>query len=409
MYYGMQREISPYAMLLERQPLTNGDSTFWYYRTGKTGDCKLTNRMEGAVHPGASGRSDWPRGNSQQWNGWGVQEALGHHYKRPTTMVYESMECLDRKFQSGIKSHTQYSRALQYTTGRTVLEKEGSRAVSRYGLDRNKSYHKDNSASPRQWITKHVSGFCSVGKMAKRIGLRNSEICPRCDEVETAEHVWTCRNSEVDVLWQEKMDELRALLSTQNTPKTIINAITNGLQGWRSGVDHVFNTTTTAGILGNMQNNMGWKHFFEGRMHTAWREHQTNHQRTTGTSNTGRRWVGALVRKLHDIAWDLWEHRNGILHNKETGFAAREADMNVRQLLWKPEIYRIKSIRQIITHDADVICRLGLPQKQQWILRVEAALQHYLRRRESTQYQQEREGMQRYLRQFHRWKKNIIN
>jgi hypothetical protein len=31
----------------------------------------------------------------------------------------------------------------------------------------------------------------------------------------------------------------------------------------------------------------------------------------------------ALVRKLHDIAWDLWEHRNGILHDKETGFAAR--------------------------------------------------------------------------------------
>jgi hypothetical protein len=45
-----------------------------------------------------------------------------------------------------------------------------------------------------------------------------------------------------------------------------------------------------------------------------------------------------MVCKLHDIAWDLWEHQNGILHDKETGFAAQEADAKVRQLLWKPEI-----------------------------------------------------------------------
>jgi hypothetical protein len=168
--------------------------------------------------------------------------------------------------------------------------------------------------------------------------------------------------------------------------KATINAIIDGLQGWQNGVDHIFNTTTTAGMLGELQNKMGWKHFFEGRMHKAWREHQTNHQQTTGTSNAGRRWAGALVRKLHDIAWDLWEHRNRILHNKETGFAAQEADAKVRQLLWKPEIYRIKTIMQLLTHDAEVICQWGLQQKQQWILRVEAALQHYQRRRETTQY-----------------------
>jgi hypothetical protein len=29
---------------------------------------------------------------------------------------------------------------------------------------------------------------------------------------------------------------------------------------------------------------------------------------------TGKRWVIALIRKLWLVAWDLWEHRNGILH-----------------------------------------------------------------------------------------------
>jgi hypothetical protein len=88
----------------------------------------------------------------------------------------------------------------------------------------------------------------------------------------------------VELIWQEQMENLRTTLSSHHTPKAIITAIINGLQGWRNGVDHIFDTTTTAGMLGETQNKMGWKHFFEGRMHKAWREHQTHHQQATGTS-----------------------------------------------------------------------------------------------------------------------------
>jgi hypothetical protein len=129
-----------------------------------------------------------------------------------------------------------------------------------------------STTTPRhrqQWMTKHVSGFCSVGKMALRTGLRSSDICPRCDEIETAEHVWKCAEQEASQLWEEKMDELRDTLRRANTPHMMINAIIEGLQGWHNGVDHTFNTTTTAGIAGDLQNRMGWKHFFEGRPHNT--------------------------------------------------------------------------------------------------------------------------------------------
>jgi hypothetical protein len=39
---------------------------------------------------------------------------------------------------------------------------------------------------------------------------------------------------------------------------------------------------------------------------------------------TGKRWTVALITKLWDIAWDLWEHRNGILHNKQNLVSERE-------------------------------------------------------------------------------------
>jgi hypothetical protein len=32
---------------------------------------------------------------------------------------------------------------------------------------------------------------------------------------------------------------------------------------------------------------------------------------------TGKRWAIALIQKMWDTAWDLWEHRNGVLHEKD--------------------------------------------------------------------------------------------
>jgi hypothetical protein len=33
---------------------------------------------------------------------------------------------------------------------------------------------------------------------------------------------------------------------------------------------------------------------------------------------SGRRWVSALSRKLWTVAWDQWEHRNSILHERDS-------------------------------------------------------------------------------------------
>jgi hypothetical protein len=226
----------------------------------------------------------------------------------------------------------------------------------------------------RQWMTKHSSGFCSVGKMAQRIGLRNTDQCPRCEQPETTEHVWRCRHPEADQLWEDSMVNLRAHLGGLQTPSSIINAILDGLQGWRNGVDHIFNGNTTAGQAGTLQNQMGWKHMFEGRPHKIWRQLQTTHY---GSERLGKRWVGELVKKTWQIAWDLWEHRNGILHDKNIGYCAQETDDKIRKLLWDPHVYRITSIRDLLTENEETICGWGLSQKQIWVVRVEAALARF--------------------------------
>jgi hypothetical protein len=249
----------------------------------------------------------------------------------------------------------------------------------------------------RQWMTKHCSGFCSVGKMAHRIGLRNTDQCPRCDESETTKHVWRCNHPEANQLWEDSMVNLRAHLGGLQTPSTTISAIIEGLQGWRTGVEHNFNCNTMAGQAGTLQNQMGWKHLFEGRPHKIWRQMQTTHY---GSERLGKRWIGELVKKTWQIAWDLWEHRNGILHDKNIGYCAQETNEKIRRLLWDPRVYRITSIRGLLTESEETICGWGLPQKQLWVVRVEAALAKFRARQDTTLYQQERRGMQRYLQQF---------
>jgi hypothetical protein len=251
----------------------------------------------------------------------------------------------------------------------------------------------------RQWMTKHSSGFCSVGKMAQRTGLRITDQCPRCEESETTEHVWRCNHPEAGQLWENSMVNLRAHLGGLQTPSATINAIIEGLQGWRTGVDYRFNGNTKAGQAGILQNRMGWKHLFEGRPHKIWRQIQTTHY---GSERLGKRWIGELVKKTWQIAWDLWEHRNGILHDKNIGYCAQETNDKIRRLLWDPQVYRIISIRGLLTENEETICGWGLTQKQTWVVRVEAALAKFRAQQDTSLYQQERVRMQRYLHQFRR-------
>ena len=37
------------------------------------------------------------------------------------------------------------------------------------------------------------------------------------------------------------------------------------------------------------------------------------HYRATESKRTGFRWTVALIKKMMEVAWDMWEHRNGIL------------------------------------------------------------------------------------------------
>jgi hypothetical protein len=86
-----------------------------------------------------------------------------------------------------------------------------------------------------------------------------------------------CQHVEANQLWEKSMDKLQINMKKMGIPLETIEAILEGLQGWRNGQDTQFNIHTTAGMTGCLQTSLSWKHFFKGQTHTIWQKHQALH------------------------------------------------------------------------------------------------------------------------------------
>lgn len=58
----------------------------------------------------------------------------------------------------------------------------------------------------------------------------------------------------------------------------------------------------------------GWNTLL-GRVSIQIRDRQAQRYKSKQTRRSGFRWTVALIKKLQDISWDMWEHRNGVLHD----------------------------------------------------------------------------------------------
>jgi hypothetical protein len=56
-----------------------------------------------------------------------------------------------------------------------------------------------------------------------------------------------------------------------------------------------------------------------GRWHQKWAAAQQSYLQFLHSKLSIRRWTAALIHKLYLTAWDLWEHRNRILHASIVG------------------------------------------------------------------------------------------
>ena len=71
-----------------------------------------------------------------------------------------------------------------------------------------------------------------------------------------------------------------------------------------------------------------------GRVARQFATLQQKHFTDKDSKQTGRRWTTEIIKKLTKVAWDMWDHRNDILHNDGANFHKKmevsEADVMIR-------------------------------------------------------------------------------
>jgi hypothetical protein len=149
------------------------------------------------------------------------------------------------------------------------------------------------------------------------------------------------------------------------------------------------------------QDAIGWQSFLEGRPSVGWSEVQHRYYEFLDSRRTGLRWLTALIQKLWDVAWDMWDHRNRVLHDQEHSVAR---DLQIQQITDEFATGSVGLAREAKLSGGLQSLLQRLPAYQTaWLIRIQAARARAERRDGQRQAHQrdtfnpERLGMQRWL------------
>jgi hypothetical protein len=251
-------------------------------------------------------------------------------------------------------------------------------------------------AGMQRWISKTTSGFCATGVMMHRRKERSTPECPRCGMREDVEHIWRCTHDTAD-LWQKSLESLKHWLSEHRTHPELQDTIIRGLNGWRTGngVPLTSQVPWIQEVL-TKQYKCGWRNFFEGFIVNEWRTAQDQFYSRIRSRHSSKRWLSALIRKMWQIAWDLWEHRNGYLHNRENSIISIEVNQNIISQFDLGSQHLDRPTRALFSRGCAAILRKPLDIRIAWLRRVQAARDHLAAESQAC-YQAERKIMSQWL------------
>mgnify|MGYP003519673277 CR=1 FL=1 len=243
--------------------------------------------------------------------------------------------------------------------------------------------------SRRHWIAKHSEGMCGVGKWLVIWQERETEDCPRCSEFEDARHVWLCQEVEAKCIRKEGISSISRWMEETQTAPEIRAVIKTRMSQWSDGRPMPPIQTNTAGLQDALhaQDAIGWDNFFEGCIAKEWEQVQDAHYKWCRSRKSGRRWTIALIQKLWDVAWDLWEHRNGIVHAKENaealeGMAAIDDEIR-SQFQWGHYGLQQRD-HYLVNGSVDGILAASIVYRQRWLQCMDSARARASRRQADT-------------------------
>jgi hypothetical protein len=237
---------------------------------------------------------------------------------------------------------------------------------------------KSLSIGKRHWIAKHVSGHAGIGIKMVQWQLRDSAACPRCGQEEDCRHVWTCHAPDARWTRLQHIVKLDTWLEQQDTHPALRRELVNGLKAWSVGTQRCtsYRTPLHIGQALLQQDEIGWTNLLEGCMANGWTDAQELYYRSIGSRRSGLRWTVAIIKKLWDVAWDLWEQRNGFLHARENQEVLHDmvnVDAEIRFQFQRGRQTLSRRSRYLFDGEVEELLQTSIHTRQQWLASVTAA------------------------------------
>ena len=207
------------------------------------------------------------------------------------------------------------------------LEKHTSLNTTRVNLhwEAYATARKEASFSLKLFVTKWLSGDTATGRVMLQRKKRESANCPRCNAPdEHLLHVLTCNSSETINLRKTLISELLMWLRSSQTHPRIINFLRLGIRKWFQDRDFtwqinsgIFTDNTAQNHSIQTQVTLGWYQLFCGFVTRELVDMQQMHYTIIESRKLGSRWASNLTKKLWNITYQLWIHRNKALHDTD--------------------------------------------------------------------------------------------
>ena len=162
------------------------------------------------------------------------------------------------------------------------------------------------------------------------------------------------------------MGKLKNELTKLHTLLNLTEVLCNRLTAWRHDAEPTVQVSHFLGLRTTIENQekVGWQAMLEGMPVKGWEEVQQRYLIWRKKRQTGKQWLAAVIRKLWDVAWDLWEHRNGILHDVNTNVAEQQLNSEVTAEYNMGKQTVTKEARQVFQPGLDKLLLLPPAAKQ---------------------------------------------
>ena len=124
----------------------------------------------------------------------------------------------------------------------------------------------------------------------------------------------------------KEIEKLRKWMSTQPLHPQLAKQIILYLNSWKCRVPKPRNLPVQfllcKAIL--QQDRLGWKQFIEGFWSKHWNECQAEYFKAINRPNSSTLLLSKVQRRIWQIAWEMWFHRNQHLHSNSSSTPAVE-------------------------------------------------------------------------------------